>query len=69
MYGEIQALNKNYTWDLVKPPISANILSNKWVYNIKPSADGNIEKFRARLVVKGCQQKAGLDYKETFSPP
>lgn len=41
---------------------------NRWVQKMKHKTDGSIYKYRARLVVKGCQQRAGYDHKETFSP-
>ena len=60
---ELQALEKNDTWDIVNRPEKANIISPKWVFAIK--GDNSL---RARLVAKGCSQKYGLDYEEVFLP-
>jgi len=38
-------------------------LTGKWVFKFKQ--DG---RYKARLVIRGCEQKYGIDYEETFSP-
>ncbi|GJW23479.1 retrovirus-related pol polyprotein from transposon RE1 [Tanacetum coccineum] len=65
---EIQALEKNNTWKLVPLPASKTAIGNKWVYKIKHKADGAIERYKARLVANGFNQKEGIDYTETFAP-
>jgi len=65
---EIEALNKNNTWELVTLPTGKKPVGCKWVYTIKYRADGTIERYKARLVAKGFTQTYGVDYLETFAP-
>ncbi|XP_075100974.1 uncharacterized protein LOC142176701 [Nicotiana tabacum] len=68
MTHEFDALYSNHTWDFVMLTPGKQAISCKWVYKVKHKADSNIERFKARLVVKGHTQQAGIDYTETFSP-
>ena len=67
MQDEINSLHENKTWVLVEKPKNQKVINNRWVYTRKINPD-NSERFKARLVIKGCSQKEGIDYKETFSP-
>ena len=42
-------------------------MHNKWVYRIKNEHDGS-KRYKVRLVVKGFQQKEGIEFIEIFSP-
>ena len=68
MNEELQALEKNNTWDIVNLPKNKKPVGCKWVYKIKYNSDGTIERYKARLVAKGFTQTYGLDYQETFAP-
>ena len=66
MKDEMSSLLKNKTWELTTLPEGKKALQNKWVYRVKTKHDGS-KRFKARLVVKGFQQKKGIDYSEIFS--
>jgi transposase InsO family protein len=68
MKNEIQSLRENQTWELTDLPPEKKAIPCKWVYKVKNNPDGSIERYKARLVIKGCAQKKGIDYDQTFSP-
>ncbi|GKE28381.1 retrovirus-related pol polyprotein from transposon TNT 1-94, partial [Tanacetum coccineum] len=68
MEKELSALELNKTWELTELPANCKAISFKWVYKIKYHQDGSVEKYKARLVIRGFNKKEGIDYKHTFSP-
>lgn len=67
MKKEIDALQDNNTWTLVKVPDDVPVIDSKWVFKIKRDAHGEV-KFKARLVARGFTQKYGENYWATYAP-
>lgn len=68
MQSEYQAPVDNGAWTLVPYTPDMKVISNKWIFKVKTNADGSLDKLKARLVARGFEQFAGVDYLETFSP-
>jgi len=56
------------TWELVKKPRGVELIANKFVFMKKQDKEGNLLKYKARLVTKGYSQRPGHDYVEMHSP-
>ena len=68
MQEEHDSIIANRTWSIVDLPQGWRIIGCKWVYKIKYTPSGEIEKYKARLVAKRFSQTKGIDYNETFAP-
>ncbi|GKD49498.1 ribonuclease H-like domain-containing protein [Tanacetum coccineum] len=66
--AEIEAVNENHTWVIVDLLANRKAIGNKWIYKIKYKSSGNIDRYKAKLVVKYFNKKEGIDFDETFSP-
>ena len=54
---EYTSIMKNDVWDIVPRAKVKFVVTSKWLFKIKHVVDGNIEKFKARFVVKGFSQR------------
>ncbi len=68
MQEEYDFLVVNNTWSLVPLPKGRKPISCKWVFKIKHGVNGEVERYKARLVARGFTQTFGVDYDETFAP-
>ena len=68
MDEEIDAMERNNNWDLVDFPDNKNCIGVKWIYKTKLNVDGDVEKYKARLVAQGFSQQPSIDYNENFAP-
>ena len=53
MHEELDSISKNEVWDLAELPTGRKHVGYKWVLRKKYKADGSLDKYKARLVVKG----------------
>jgi hypothetical protein len=65
---ELTQLQSLGTWERAKLPRGKRVLGCRWVFNVKYTPTGLIDRFKARLVAQGFGQVPGDDYLETFSP-
>ena len=65
---ELEQLKRTGTWKLVECPSNAIPNGNKCVFLRKYNKCGELLKYKGRLVAKGCSQRPGFDFTDTFSP-
>ena len=70
MADEMTSLVSKGTWEIIKKedlPEGRKPLRNMWIYKKKKNKEGQVVRFKCRLVIKGYSQVEGIDYFETFA--
>ncbi|KAM0824008.1 hypothetical protein ACQ4PT_016362 [Festuca glaucescens] len=68
MQLEMDAVEKNRTWELADLPRGHRAITLKWVFKLKRDEAGAIVKHKARLVARGFLQQEGVDFDDAFAP-
>ncbi|EGU86823.1 hypothetical protein FOXB_02659 [Fusarium oxysporum f. sp. conglutinans Fo5176] len=64
---EYGSLVENGVWTLVTLPPGRKALRGKWVFKRKRGENGQVLRYKARFVVRGFEQREGIDFNETFA--
>ena len=55
--SEMDSMMTNQIWTLIDLPEGVTLIDCKWILKKKIGADGQVETYKARLVVKGFKQR------------
>lgn len=64
---ELNATEDDRIWTVVSLPPGKNVIGCKWVFMIKYRADGTVERYKSRLVIKFLLNKRVLTSQIYFS--
>ncbi|CAI7911791.1 unnamed protein product [Closterium sp. NIES-54] len=65
---EYDSLLENEMWELCELPPRKKAISSKLIFRHKYGPDGELTRYKSRLVAKGFQQTKGKDFDEMFAP-
>jgi hypothetical protein len=68
MKAEMNAVEKNRTWELADLPRGHHAITLKWVFKLKRDEVSAIIKHKACLVARGFLQQEGIDFDDAFAP-
>lgn len=68
MEKEIKTMEERKVWCLEPLPNNTTPVGCRWVFTIKRNEQGDIIRYKARLVAQGFKQIKGESYEETFNP-
>jgi hypothetical protein len=66
--SELASLHNKGTFRVENLPLVRNYIGKKRVVKVKAKPNGSIDRFNARLVAQGSNQRARVEYSEMFSP-
>ncbi len=64
---EMDIMRKRSVFTLVPRPSDRKVVGSRWVFAIKFDENGRVLKRKARLVVQGFSQIAGVDFDKTYA--
>jgi len=65
---EVATLVMQKTWTPVPRDKAPNVLKGMWTFKLKRLADNTPYRYKARYVVRGDLQRAGIDFFDTYVP-
>jgi hypothetical protein len=68
MSEELTALSEKNVFEWTALPQDRKALPSRWVFKIKRTQTGSVDKYKSRVVAKGFHQKEGVDYTDVFAP-
>ena len=69
MRDEMASLEGHGTWFLEPHPGDEfKLMTGRWLFVKKLGKDGRVERYKARFVARGFQQRPGIEFDQTFAP-
>jgi Reverse transcriptase (RNA-dependent DNA polymerase)/gag-polypeptide of LTR copia-type len=68
MKEELDSIESNNTWTKVELPKDRKAIGSRWIFKLKTNENGQVQRYKARLVAQGFTQVYGTDYDEVFAP-
>nr|GEW10948.1 hypothetical protein [Tanacetum cinerariifolium] len=65
---ELYQFDRLDVWELVDKPLYKNVINMKWLWKNKRDEENTIICNKDHLIAKGCGQKEGIDFEESFAP-
>ncbi len=65
---EVNSLIKHDVFEECELPPGKKAIGCRWLFTKKYNKDGEVERYKGRLIAKGFTQQEGVDYTDTFAP-